>query len=267
MEVTALIPTFNGEAFVARTLDSLRSQTYPHLRILVSDDNSTDRTLGICAAAAQQDSRVDVVAQPSRLGWIGNYQWLERAATSPLVFHAPHDDMFSPTYVARCVEALASRPEAVLAYSATRWHKLDGSVVEITTPVASEPQRVARATPFLQQRDPARWFAFRGVIRADVLAKAGGLRKGLHPAADGRMLFRLALAGPFAFVADLLVDKYQHADSTAMTFNRSVTGALASYLPEVVAARATPAEKAAMLHILGKELRRRRMLARRARSA
>ena len=45
--VTVAIPTYNQEAFLAETLESVVAQDYPHLQILISDDASRDDTLRI----------------------------------------------------------------------------------------------------------------------------------------------------------------------------------------------------------------------------
>ena len=48
------VPVFNGEAGLARSLDSLLNQDYPNLEIVVSDNGSTDATWQI----AERYSRV-----------------------------------------------------------------------------------------------------------------------------------------------------------------------------------------------------------------
>lgn len=45
--VSICIPTYNGAQFIAEALESAINQTYPNLEIVVSDDASTDDTLGI----------------------------------------------------------------------------------------------------------------------------------------------------------------------------------------------------------------------------
>jgi len=42
--VTAIIPAYNKEAFIGRTLASALGQTYAHLEIVVIDDGSRDGT-------------------------------------------------------------------------------------------------------------------------------------------------------------------------------------------------------------------------------
>jgi glycosyltransferase involved in cell wall biosynthesis len=225
--------------------------------ILISDDASSDATVEICTEVAAGDPRVIVRVQPRNLGWIDNYRWLQATASTPLVFHAPHDDVFAPSYVRRCVSALEEQPDAVLAYAATSWHKLDGSLVVFDEHVAASADVMQRVRPYLRNRGVDRWGPFRGVIRSDVLRRIGGLRRGLSPEADGRMLFRLAAEGPFAFVPEVLVDKFQHESSTALTLTSTVDRSILGLAPEVLATRLPVVQRAEMLRTLVSEVRRR----------
>jgi len=43
--VTIIVPTFNRLKWISICLDSIKSQTYPHVETLVIDDGSTDGTV------------------------------------------------------------------------------------------------------------------------------------------------------------------------------------------------------------------------------
>ena len=47
--VSVIIPTYNAQAYIAKTLTSVIVQTYSNLEILVVDDGSSDRTAEIIA--------------------------------------------------------------------------------------------------------------------------------------------------------------------------------------------------------------------------
>lgn len=61
--VSVIIPAYNAEAFIERTLNSVISQTYKNLEVLVIDDGSQDRTAEIVQAIAQKDCRVKLLQQ------------------------------------------------------------------------------------------------------------------------------------------------------------------------------------------------------------
>ncbi|MGB3511557.1 MAG: glycosyltransferase family 2 protein, partial [Microcoleaceae cyanobacterium] len=63
--VSVIIPAYNAEVFIERTLDSVLSQTYKNLEVLVIDDGSGDQTPEIVKSFAQKDPRVILLQQPN----------------------------------------------------------------------------------------------------------------------------------------------------------------------------------------------------------
>jgi glycosyltransferase involved in cell wall biosynthesis len=61
--VSVIIPAFNAESCIAKTLHSILKQTYPCLEVLVVDDGSTDRTAEIIREFMQMDSRIVLLEQ------------------------------------------------------------------------------------------------------------------------------------------------------------------------------------------------------------
>jgi glycosyltransferase involved in cell wall biosynthesis len=45
--VSAITPLFNGERYIAQTIEPALSQTYPYIEVIVMNDGSTDRGQGI----------------------------------------------------------------------------------------------------------------------------------------------------------------------------------------------------------------------------
>jgi glycosyltransferase involved in cell wall biosynthesis len=52
--VSCIVPVFNGERYLAETLDSILAQTHSPLETIVVDDGSTDDTAGIVAAYGEK---------------------------------------------------------------------------------------------------------------------------------------------------------------------------------------------------------------------
>ncbi|MBA2748959.1 MAG: glycosyltransferase family 2 protein [Tatlockia sp.] len=61
--VSVIIPAYNADAFIERTLKSVLCQTYKNIEVLVIDDGSKDKTFEIVQFIAQQDSRVVLIQQ------------------------------------------------------------------------------------------------------------------------------------------------------------------------------------------------------------
>ena len=62
--VSIIIPAHNEEKALPRLLDSVISQTYPHLQIILVDDGSTDETLTVARRYAEKDNRITVLTRP-----------------------------------------------------------------------------------------------------------------------------------------------------------------------------------------------------------
>jgi chlorobactene glucosyltransferase len=91
VKVSVLIPARNEAAIISETVQALLAQTYPHLELLILDDDSSDGTADLARAAAHGDSRLTILrGQPLPQGWMGKnwacHQLSQRASGEILVF-------------------------------------------------------------------------------------------------------------------------------------------------------------------------------------
>ena len=63
--ISVIVPVYNVEQYLDQCLESIVSQTYPRLEILVVDDGSTDGSGDMCDSWAERDSRICVTHQPN----------------------------------------------------------------------------------------------------------------------------------------------------------------------------------------------------------
>ena len=59
--VDVLLATYNGEKYLDEQLNSLINQTFKNIKILISDDNSTDKTINIIKKYIEIDSRIELL--------------------------------------------------------------------------------------------------------------------------------------------------------------------------------------------------------------
>lgn len=59
--VSVIVPIYNVEQYIKRCVDSILSQTYRNLEIILVNDGSPDRCGEICDAYAEKDSRIRVI--------------------------------------------------------------------------------------------------------------------------------------------------------------------------------------------------------------
>jgi cellulose synthase/poly-beta-1,6-N-acetylglucosamine synthase-like glycosyltransferase/spore germination protein YaaH/peptidoglycan/xylan/chitin deacetylase (PgdA/CDA1 family) len=63
--VSVLVPAFNEEKTIGKTLESLQGSTHQRMEILVIDDGSTDRTSEVVRQYAALDSRIRLISKPN----------------------------------------------------------------------------------------------------------------------------------------------------------------------------------------------------------
>ncbi len=208
--VSALLPCYNAEAFIADTLRCLAGQTWPKLEILIGDDASTDRTLEMVTAFSESRDNVRIIARKQNLGWLANTNSLMENASGNLMFFAFHDDLVAPTYVERLVAALDKNPRAVLAYSDVELTELDGSrELIVFDGLARGKGPLARGLR-MAVRPTGWWVPNRGLFRAEAFHRIGGIKR--HDmgelAADWPWLVHMAILGELDRVPEVLCHKF-----------------------------------------------------------
>ncbi len=115
--VSVIIPAYNAERFIERTLASVLQQTYRHLEVIVIDDGSSDRTADRVRQIAAEDDRVRLLQQSNAGVAVARNLGIQQSAG---VFIAPidADDIWFPNQIQRQVTLMqASPPEVGVVYS------------------------------------------------------------------------------------------------------------------------------------------------------
>ncbi len=115
--VSVLVPTYNGERFLKRTLRSALDQSHREIEVLVGDDASTDSTPEILAAVAAADPRVRVIRHEANVGAYDNPRLLLEAARGEYVKFLLHDDLLMRDCVRDLVRGMQATDGATLAFS------------------------------------------------------------------------------------------------------------------------------------------------------
>lgn len=97
--VTVAIPTYNGSATIAATIESVLRQSNPDFILNIHDDGSTDDTAAIIAQYSG-DARLNYFRNPINLGPEGNWNQCLSKAEGRYFKLLPHDDLLHP----RCLE-------------------------------------------------------------------------------------------------------------------------------------------------------------------
>jgi glycosyltransferase involved in cell wall biosynthesis len=110
--VSVVLPAYNGERFIERTLATALGQTYAPLEIVIVDDGSTDKTPQIAEAAATKDPRIRYHRRKNS-GVAASRNFGISRARGDLIATLDADDLWHPEKLARQVKVIKASPAKV----------------------------------------------------------------------------------------------------------------------------------------------------------
>ncbi len=207
--LTIGLPVYNGEKYVAESIEALLGQSFTDFELIISDNASTDGTGEISRRYEKEDSRVRYFRQPQNIGLSPNHNFVAEQARGELFKWASNDDLYARDLLERCVDALDKHPDVVLAHSWTARVDASGTVTKafeypLNTSSAWAPERF-RSLLFVSGGDDDY-----GVMRTEVLRRTA-MQESYHHA-DRTIIAELSLYGRFYQVPDWLYFRRDHAD-------------------------------------------------------
>jgi glycosyltransferase involved in cell wall biosynthesis len=223
-QVAIGLPVYNGAAFLDEAMASLCAQDFADLRIVVSDNASTDATPAILAAWAARDPRIELHRQSTNIGMIGNFAFVRHAARARWFMLAAHDDRWSPNFVSALHAAALREPGCLLAVPQVVKTTLAGDE-DLRFAV---PAHVALAQGLTRRLALLRW-AQSGWIYG-LIDRATLLR-----AQDATERFGHAWGNEFITLLPFLLDGRVAAANEAIYYQRQTPLSEARYKPRVLA--------------------------------
>ena len=123
------LPVYNGERYLAEAIESLLTQDYKNIEIIISDNASTDTTQQICQQYQQRDSRIQYSQNKTNIGASNNFNRTFTLAKGEFFMWAAYDDFWDQTYIRKCVQKLKQHPEAIMCVSESEMIDEEGKVI------------------------------------------------------------------------------------------------------------------------------------------
>lgn len=210
--MTVVVPVYNREKLLLRTLDSIYAQTFRPLRLIVVDNNSTD---GSREAARQwisthNDAGFEAILLEERRKGAANarQRGLEQTTTEYVMFFDSDDEM-SPTAVATALKALRNNPEADIAAWRICIHDFDGSK-KLTHTLKGDPMTHHLLHTILSTQ--------RCAVRTEYIKRQGGWNGKVKGWDDYELGVRLLLDSPkITWIEKIMCDVYLQEESLTGT--------------------------------------------------
>ena len=230
-KVSVIIPSYNGERFIAETVNSVLGQTLRDLELVVVEDGSTDGTRAILRDLAKRDARLRVIEKDNE----GLIRTLNRGiaeARGEYIARIDHDDVARPTRLERQAGFLDGNPDYIGVGCLIQVMRADGSHVGKTRIRREVLQHKPGAFPPKQQ-----WlYGPTPMFRADMLRKAGGYRDKFLASEDRDLCWRIGALGKLERLPEVLVNyRYHESNMSRLRRRTQMYSALLSDLSAIAA--------------------------------
>jgi len=213
--VSVVIPTYNEEAHLARTLESIGRQTYRGIvEVLVADGQSTDETRMI----ARRFSSVEVVDNPGRIQSAGLNCALARVR-GDIVVRVDGHCVLADDYIERCVEALAETGAAMVGGGMTPTPTEKGGASVQRGIAAAMASRVGAGPARFHVGGPAGWVdtVYLGAYRAADARAIGGYAEDVGVNEDAEFAMRMRRRGGIWYDPEIRSTYVPRASYRALT--------------------------------------------------
>lgn len=156
--ISVIVPIYNVSLYLEQCIQSICSQTYQDLEIILVDDGSTDNCPEICEAYRQKDPRIRVIHQPNS-GLVSARQAGIQAATGEFVGYVDGDDWTEPDMYEQMYQAITGHSVDVVMCgryentgSAQRpvYHGVDAGMYDRKRLLREVYPQMVTQTPFFQ---------------------------------------------------------------------------------------------------------------------
>lgn len=116
-KTSVIVPAYNAEKYIEQTLDSILSQSFSDIEIIVIDDGSTDATADRVRALAEHDARVKYIYQQNSGGPAKPRNVGLAAAQGEYIFIFDSDDIMLPGKIEKYINVFLSNNDIDVIFS------------------------------------------------------------------------------------------------------------------------------------------------------
>lgn len=119
--VSIIVVTYNSSKYVEETLESISSQTWPELELIITDDFSTDNTVELCREWLQHNQqrfvRTEMITVEKNTGISANCNRGLKASKGYWIHFCAGDDILLPDCIELNMKYIAENPDARVVFS------------------------------------------------------------------------------------------------------------------------------------------------------
>jgi glycosyltransferase involved in cell wall biosynthesis len=134
--VSIIMPCFNAEHSIEKSIQSVQSQSYTNWELLITDDNSTDKSVAIVEALMKNDSRIKLFKLSENGGAASARNHSISHALGRYIAFLDSDDSWYPTKLEKQIAHMRSN-ELTLCYSGYEQFRGNNLHKKVTPPTST----------------------------------------------------------------------------------------------------------------------------------
>lgn len=194
LQISVVIPLYNKQDYILRSVHSVLAQTYPHFELIIVDDGSTDRSMGKLVNC--NDPRVHYIYQTNRGEGAARNKGIA-AANHPWIAFLDADDVWAQDFLKSIVEMISLHPQCNLC--ATGYFINDGEQQTVANGFTGEHPHLETNYFGLAYQDQLPFCASSVAVKRTALDSTGGFPETEELGADQGMWCQLLTNQAFAF--------------------------------------------------------------------
>jgi glycosyltransferase involved in cell wall biosynthesis len=210
MFFSVVIPLYNKEPYILRTIQSVLNQTHIDFELIVVDDGSTDGSAAVVESVA--DSRVRLIRQPNGGVSRARNRGVQEARSDWVAF-LDADDEYEPAFLEETAKFLQEHQGDDLSFIGANYYL--GSRNNTAMGKSIKTGVYDYFELFANLRTPNH--SSTTAVNKGRFIEVGGFPEGVKRFEDWIAWCKLGLAGRFGFISTPLGFYYNHADSAANT--------------------------------------------------
>lgn len=225
--VSVIVTSYNHAEYLKQRMDSLLTQTYENLEIIVVDDCSTDNSLEVLAGY-KHDPRVRVVSQERNRGYAAANNLAVSLCRGEYILFAECDDYSEPTQAEILYQKLAANESVGVAFSGS--NMVDGRGEKFREDFSLREtsfQKLCATDTLIPKETMQKFFLIACVIpnmsaamlKKEYFAAVSGLSPLYKACADWDFWCRIAPTCDFYYVKEPLNNFRRHRNTVGSTFN------------------------------------------------
>ena len=119
-KVSIIVPMYNAEKFIEKTIESVLAQTYQNWEMLIMNDVSTDNSLAIVSLYAKKDERIKIVNTEKNVGVVKGRNFLIDLASGKYIAFLDADDYWHNEKLEKQIKFMKEKNASISCTEYTR---------------------------------------------------------------------------------------------------------------------------------------------------